>query len=147
MPASFARILVRSRVKRADERIISSPPMHSDPTPVPDDEADTTAEGFVFGDLGDIKGRRDLLSRDELLAGLTALIRACEGCEHVSVIEVTQFDKPDHCDGCNWSLALVLDPAGVAPEVYGLAYAAVLETARASWNLAEPKSGLDPEPE
>jgi hypothetical protein len=29
----------------------------------------------------------------------------------------------------------VLDPAGVAPEVYVLAYASAVATARANWNL------------
>jgi len=29
----------------------------------------------------------------------------------------------------------VLDPAGAAPEVYALAYASVIATARAGWNL------------
>jgi hypothetical protein len=28
----------------------------------------------------------------------------------------------------------VLDPAGVAPEVYALAYASMINTARESWN-------------
>jgi hypothetical protein len=45
------------------------------------------------------------------------------------------LDLVDRKDGCNWSLAILLDPAGVASEVYALAYGSVLHTARASWNL------------
>lgn len=116
--------------------------MSGDPTPVPppppDLDPDSTAEGgFLFGDLGDIKGKREVLSRQELLAGLTALMRACEGCEQVTVIGVDALDRPDRKDGCNWSLALLLEPAGVAPEVYAFAYAYIIHTARASWNLAD----------
>ena len=31
---------------------------------------------------------------------------------------------------------VVLDPAGVPPEVYAMAYASVVAVARASWNLS-----------
>ena len=70
----------------------------------------------------------------ELLARLSAVIRSCEGCENVTVIEVTRLDTPDTA-GCNWSSSVVLDPAGVAPEVYALAYASVVFMARSSLNL------------
>lgn len=98
----------------------------------PIDDAEATATGdFAFG----AEGERQVLSRDQLLERLTALVRSWEGCESVAVVDVTRFDKPD-LDGCNWSPSLVLDPAGVAPEVYVLAYASAVAAARASWNLA-----------
>jgi MFS family permease len=105
-------------------------PMNAVPAPIPDPEA-TADGGFV---LGELSGRRQLLSRQELAANLTEMIRGCEGCENVTVLEVYRID-PDSRDGCNWSLAILLDPAGVAPEVYALAYGAVMGTARATWNL------------
>ena len=62
---------------------------------------------------------------------------SCEGCENVSVTEVYRLEKADSRDGCNWSLALMLDAAGVEPEVYSLAYGAAIAMARDSWNLDE----------
>jgi hypothetical protein len=47
---------------------------------------------------------------------------------------VTRLAAPDEA-GCNWSLSIVLDAAGVSPMVYSLAYAAVIAQARAMWNL------------
>jgi len=47
---------------------------------------------------------------------------------------VTRLDRPDEA-GCNWSSSLVLAPAGVEPEVYVLAYAQAIATARETWNL------------
>ena len=94
------------------------------------DDAEATATGgFVFGDEP-----RQVLSRAELLERLSTLVRSWEGCANVAVIDVARYDQPDS-DGCNWSPSVVLDPAGVAPEVYALAYAAVIANARASWNL------------
>ena len=61
-------------------------------------------------------------------------MQSCEGCENVSVVDVTPLDRPDTA-GCNWSYTLVLDAADVSPEVYGLAYAQVIGMARSSWNL------------
>lgn len=108
------------------------------PVPMPEIDPEDTAEGeFVFDGIGGVKGKREILSRQALLNGLTALMRSCEGCEDVRVIQVDRLDPPDSRDGCNWSFALVLDPAGVAPEVYSLAYGAVIATARSSWNLEE----------
>ena len=49
-------------------------------------------------------------------------------------IGVTRLDFPDK-DGRNWSRSLVLDAAGVAPEIYSLAYGAVIGTAHETWNL------------
>lgn len=101
------------------------------------DDPEATAEGApVFDGIGGIKGKRELLTRQELLNGLTALMRTCEGCEHVTVIGIDRLEPPDSRDGCNWSISIVLEPAGVAPEVYALAYGMVISSARESWNLA-----------
>src|ERR687891_2880126 len=97
------------------------------PIPMPELDPEDTAEGaFIFDGIGGVKGKRELLSRQALLNGLTALMRSCEGCEDVRVIGLDRLDPPDSRDGCNWSISLVLDPAGVAPEVYALAYGAVI---------------------
>ena len=116
--------------------------MDIDATPVPgvlrvaEPDPEATAGGeFVLGDLADAPAGRQLMSPPQLLNALTVLMRSNEGCEGVTVTEVTKLDREDRKDGCNWSLALVLDPAGVAPEVYALAYGAVIATARKSWNL------------
>jgi hypothetical protein len=98
-----------------------------------DPEATFNGE-FLFGEPGEANGARQALSYAELLARLSALVQSCEGCEAVTVVGVTPLDGPD-TDGCNWSFTLVLDAAGVAPEVYGLAYAQVIAMARASYNL------------
>ena len=89
---------------------------------------------FLFGDDDGAPSGRQALTQDELLARLSVLMRSCEGCENIAVTGTNRLDAPDSA-GCNWSLSLVLDPAGVAPEVYSLAYASVIATARASWNL------------
>lgn len=116
--------------------------MKMDATPVPNPppavDPEATAEGEpVFDGIGGIKSKRELLSMRELLNGLTALMRACEGCENVTVIRADRLAKADSRDGCNWSLSLVLEPAGVAPEVYGLAYGLIIGQAREIWNLAD----------
>ena len=99
------------------------------------DHTDSTLNGgFLFGDSDDTNPGRQALTREHLMAHLTAMIQSCEGCEQVAVIDVTRLDFPDK-DGCNWSRSVVLDPAGVAPEVYALAYASVIATAQESWNL------------
>jgi hypothetical protein len=103
----------------------------------------TANGGFLFGDPG---GARQVLSREELLARLTALMRGFEGCENVTAIEVYRLEPADRRNGCNWSLAVMLEPAGVAPEVYALAYATVIAAARASWNLDDKEnSGSEPQ--
>jgi hypothetical protein len=79
-------------------------------------------------------GERQALGMEELLARLTRLMQGCEGCESVAIAELTRLDAPDPA-GCNWSASVVLAPAGVAPEVYTLAYASVVFMARESWNL------------
>jgi hypothetical protein len=88
----------------------------------------------LFSLDGEAKAERQALPCADLLARVTALMQSCEGCEGVGVVGVTPLDGPD-AEGCNWSLTLVLDPAGVAAEVYGLAYAQVIAMARSSWNL------------
>jgi len=89
----------------------------------------------LFFDAGEISGERPALAMDDLLVRLTRLMQSCEGCESVAVAELTRLDAPDPA-GCNWSTSVVLAPAGVAPEVYTLAYASVVFMARSSWNLA-----------
>jgi hypothetical protein len=99
-------------------------------------DPEATANGEpVFAGLA--AAGRQVVSPEELCARLTALIRSCDGCENVSVIQVDKLDIVDRKDGCNWSLALVLDPAGVEPEVYALGYGAIIHLARASWNLKD----------
>src|SRR5918911_3646948 len=98
----------------------------------PRDDPEATFNGDVFFGAGDI--RRQVISRPELLARLSRLMQSCEGCEDVRVIEVTRLERPDEA-GCNWSSSLVLAPAGVQPEVYVLAYAQAVATAREAWNL------------
>ncbi|HYY60451.1 MAG TPA: hypothetical protein VE756_03585 [Burkholderiales bacterium] len=89
-------------------------------------------DDLLFG--SDSRNARQALTREALLARITALLQSCEGCEKVAAIGVT-LTAPDEA-GCNWSSTLVLEPSGVAPEVYTLAYAGVIGMARASWNLA-----------
>ena len=95
------------------------------------DDPEATFNGDVFFSAGDV---RQVISRPELLSRLSRLMQSCEGCAQVRVIEVTRLDRPDEA-GCNWSSSLVLAPAGVEPEVYVLAYAQAIATARETWNL------------
>ena len=115
------------------------------PAPPPDLDPEATANNeFLFGDF---KGsKREVLSQNALLARLDVLIRSHEGCENVTVLEVYPLDKVDRRDGCNWSLAIMLDPAGVAPEIYAIAYAQAIAMARASWNLKEGPQDESPGP-
>ena len=101
--------------------------------PESDPEA-TSSTDFLFGEDASGAAERQGLPYADLLARLSALMQSCEGCEKVAVIGLTALDAPDSA-GCNWSSSLVLEPAGAAPEVYALAYASVIATARASWNL------------
>jgi hypothetical protein len=78
--------------------------------------------------------RREV-SVDELLRVLTTHMRMHEQCPGVRVIGVTRLDALD-TDGCNWSSSVVLDPAGVAPEIYSVVYADVVKHARERYNLA-----------
>ena len=94
-----------------------------------------TADDIFALDGEDTRPHRQVMAYDQLLACVTALMQSCEGCEKVSVVELTALDAPDTA-GCNWSFSLVLDTAGVAAEVYGFAYAQVIGMARGSWNLA-----------
>jgi hypothetical protein len=105
-------------------------------TPAHDPDAtdpDATSGGEAF-ELYAGQLQRQRVTDTELLRLLTDQIRLYDGCENVSVIEVTRLSAPDET-GCNWSSAIVLHPAGVSPTVYSLAYAAVIAQARAMWNL------------
>ena len=95
-------------------------------------DAESTDSGFFGPELS--SGERQALAMEDLLARLTRLMQSCEGCERLAVTGLTRLDAPDSA-GCNWSASVVLAPAGVAPEVYTLAYASVVFMARASWNL------------
>ena len=95
-------------------------------------DPEATFNGDVFFDAADVT--RQVVSRLELLTRLSRLMQSYEGCENVRVIDVTQLDRPDEA-GCNWSSSLVLAPGGVEPELYVLAYAQAVATARESWNL------------
>ena len=98
-------------------------------------DADITLEGdFLFGTEESVQPERSVLGRVELLARLSALLRSCEGCETVTVVDIARL-LPADATGCNWSTTLVIEPAGVAPEVYALGYADVILSARACWNL------------
>ena len=110
--------------------------MNAGATPSSRFDTETTADGLVKAGP-----QRDLLSMESLLSRLTMLIQTCEGCENVTVIGADRLLIPDSRDGCNCSISLVLDPAGVAPEVYALGYAQVIVTARQSWNLEEEGAG------
>lgn len=105
-----------------------------DPLKKNDPESTFKGQAFMFGEDDTRPGARYPLARQELLARVTALLQSCDGCERVAAIDVTPLEPPDNA-GCNWSMAIVLDPAGVAPEVYALAYASVIVTARERWNL------------
>jgi len=99
-------------------------------------DEDSTLNGpFLFGDDDSTQpiGRQPL-SREELINRLTAMISTFQGCASVRVVEITRLDPPDS-HGCNWSYSMVLDPAGVEPAVYGLAWALTVGSARPSWNL------------
>src|SRR5882672_3992580 len=99
------------------------------------DDDDATINGpFLFGEGEGPERLHQPLAPEELLQRLTTLIQTCDGCEQVRVIEVSRLEPPDSI-GCNWSASVVLDPAGVAPEVYALAYAQVMGSARERWNL------------
>ena len=110
--------------------------MSQQATPVQDEDPEATAEGErAFEGLLAGPEKRQILSKEELLARITSLLRSCEGCENVTAIEMWRLDRDDRKDGCNWSLALMLDAPGVEPEVYTLAYGSILHLARKSWNL------------
>jgi hypothetical protein len=99
-------------------------------------DEDSTLNGpFLFGDEDSTRPMgRQLLTSDDLINRLTAMIQTFQGCDQVRVLEITRLDPPDS-HGCNWSYSMVLDPAGVDPVVYGLAYALSVGSARPSWNL------------
>ena len=79
--------------------------------------------------------RRTAISEADLLKLLTTHFQANEQTRAVSVVRITRLDTPD-TEGCNWSSSVVLDPAGVGPEVYAVVYAEVVKRARERYNLA-----------
>ena len=86
----------------------------------------------MFFDAAEVT--RQVISRLELLMTFR-LMQSYEGCEHVRVIDVTRLEREDEA-GCNWSSSIVLATGGVeAEELYVLAYAQAVTTARESWNL------------
>lgn len=98
------------------------------------DDDDATVNRAIFGEMDVAPGKRQTISKEDLMARLTKMIQTCEGCESVRVVGVTRLDIPDK-DGRNWSRSLVLDAPGVPAEVYALAYASVIGTAHDTWNL------------
>ena len=74
-------------------------------------------------------------SEAELVRWLTAQIQTFPGCAQVTVEQLFRLEMPD-AEGCNWSRTLVLDPHGVSPVEYVLAYATVVERARKACRLA-----------
>ena len=107
-----------------------NPPAH-DPEAT---DPDATVGGGEGMELYQGQLQRQLVSETELVRLITDQMRLHEGCERVSVIQVTRLPAPDE-GGCNWSSSIVLDAAGVSPTVYGLAYADIIGQARAMWNL------------
>ena len=99
-----------------------------------DDAEDTISDQIFSFDVAGPQSERTVLSYNDLLACVSALMQSCEGCQNVSVVGVSRLDRPDTA-GCNWSLTLMLDAPGVPAEVYGWAYAQVIAMARSSWNL------------
>ena len=76
------------------------------------DESELKTADDIFALDGEAtRPHRQVMSYGELLACVTALMQSCEGCEKVSVVELTALDGPDTA-GCNWSFSLVLDTAG-----------------------------------
>src|SRR3954467_13850591 len=97
-------------------------------------DPDSTLE-LKATDMVSSKQERSTITPQELLAVLTAEVQAFEHCSRVRVIEVYRLDAADS-EGCNWSSSVVLDPAGVKPEIYSLAYADAVKRARERYNLA-----------
>lgn len=99
------------------------------------DDPDKTLQLPPGGTAAPAAARRAAISEADLIKLLTTHFQANEKTRAVSVVRVTRLDPPDN-EGCNWSASLVLDPAGVAPEVYAVVYAEVVKRARERYNLA-----------
>src|SRR5260370_754588 len=83
-------------------------------TPRARDPEATVGDGFLFGEDEAGQAERQVVSRAELLARLSAVIRSCEGCENVAVIEGTRPHAPGTAR-CHPSSPGVRHPAGGAP--------------------------------
>jgi len=99
---------------------------------LPKFDADATLGGADHTIPG-VHGRHAIHETD-LLRLLTDEFRQHEGCGGVNVVGVFRLDAAD-TEGCNWSSSLILEPGGAVPEVYALAYAAIIAHARQAWNL------------
>lgn len=100
------------------------------------DNPDTTIKNLhdagVPDELRELGPRR--VSEAELVRWLTEQFQAFADCGPVAVARVFRMDAPDS-EGCNWSRTLVLEPHGVSPEIYVLAYAVIVEKARKAFVL------------
>src|SRR5438094_8304421 len=99
----------------------------------PLDDAESTDSGGFFFDPGASTGERQALALEDLLARRTKLIQSFEGCERVAVTQLTRLYAPDSA-GCNWSAAVVLAAARVAPAFHTRAFSLVVVVAGSSWN-------------
>ena len=104
--------------------------------PVDPDSADTTINNLHDADVPeefrDLGMRR--VAEADLARWLTAQFQAYPECAAVTVEQVFRLELPDS-EGCNWSRTLVLDPHGVPPTEYAIAYAAIVEKARKAFLL------------
>jgi len=99
------------------------------------DNPDTTIKnlhGAGAPALPEVGPRR--VGEAELVRWLTAQFQTWPDCAAVTVEQVFRLEAPDS-EGCNWSRTLVLDPHGVSPTLYVLAYAASVEKARKAFVL------------
>ncbi len=79
------------------------------------------------------------VSEADLVRWLTEQFQTFADCGPITVEKVFRMDAPDS-EGCNWSRTLVLDPHGVSPTIYVLAYAVIVDKARKAFVLGEPRS-------
>ena len=100
------------------------------------DNPDTTIKNLHDAGVPELEaaGPRPV-GEGDLVRWLTAQFQTFPECAQVTVEGVFRLEPPDS-EGCNWSRTLVLDPHGVPPVEYVLAYAAIVEQARKAFNLA-----------
>ena len=101
------------------------------------DNPDTTIKNL--GDPDVPEELRELgpsrVSEADLLRWLTEQFQAFPDCGPITVAQVFRLEPPDS-EGCNWSRTLVLEPHGVAPELYVVPYALIVDKARKTFVLA-----------